>query len=77
VILVPTQESSREKKYFEFKWNMQLRGSRLVMKVVMGLEKEVDPVLNRYSTMVDPAAASRLDSMPLGGINRFSRMGSY
>jgi hypothetical protein len=78
--IVPTQDVSREKKYFEFKWNMQLRGNRLVMKVAMGLGKETDPVLNRYSTMVDPAITSRADSMALSGINRgnrFSRIGSY
>jgi hypothetical protein len=80
MILVPSEETSREKKYFEFKWNMQLRGNRLVMKVAMGLGKEVDPVLNHYSTMVDPALTSRVNSMGLDGINRgnrFSRIGSY
>lgn len=78
-IVVPMQEPTREKKYFEIKWNMQLRGSRLVMKVALGLGKEEDLLSNRYST-IDLAIAGKVESMPVGGTNRgnkFSRYGSY
>jgi hypothetical protein len=72
---VPSQEPERQRQFFEFKWNMQLRGDRLVMKVAMGIGKELDPALHR-SFHLDPASTR---SFPLDPAlnHRFSRVGSY